>query len=54
MNPPTLFLLLAQEAAEKNYGWSWAVILLSLFLGLAAALNPPKRTAEVRKAKVED
>ncbi|MEQ8846897.1 hypothetical protein [Botrimarina sp.] len=48
------FLPLAQaadEEAARQYNWSWAVILLSLVLGLMIACRPAKRELEVRKAR---
>lgn len=41
----------AEAEAPRGYAWSWAIILLSVIVGLVAALMPAKRDPEVRGAK---
>ncbi|QDT70504.1 hypothetical protein MalM25_34520 [Planctomycetes bacterium MalM25] len=45
--------LLAQATEEgpRGYTISWAVVLLSVILGLVVALRPAKRETTVRKPK---
>lgn len=42
--------LLAQGGG-RNYGFSWAIILLCVVLGLIVALKSSRRTSEVKKAR---
>lgn len=47
--------LLAQAAEEgpRGYTISWALVLLSVILGLVVALRPAKRETTVRKPKAD-
>jgi len=42
--------LLAQ-AGSRNYGYSWAIVLLCVVLGLIVTLKASRRTSEVKKAR---
>ena len=47
-----LLPILAQQAtAEKSYTLPWFLIILSMSLGLYAALKPTQREVTVKKAK---
>ena len=35
--------------AERSYSVSWALILLSVILGLLVTLRPARRTSEIKK-----
>ena len=39
------------EPTERGYAISWALILLSVILGLVVALRTPKREDSVKKPK---
>ena len=41
------------EETERGYAISWALILLSLILGLVVVLRNPKREDQVKKPKPE-
>ncbi len=51
-----LIPLLAQSGEEgpRGYNLSWALVLLGIVLGMFAALNPTKRSDEIRVVKDED
>jgi len=38
-------------SSGQTYSASWALVLFCVFLGLIVALNPPRRTSEIKKAK---
>lgn len=43
-------LLLAQTGGgSATYSASWALVLFCVILGLIVALNPPRRTTEIKK-----
>jgi hypothetical protein len=46
-------LLLAADppavATDRSYSVSWALILLSVILGLLVTLRPARRTSEIKK-----
>jgi hypothetical protein len=43
-------LLLAQAGGgSATYSASWALVLFCVILGLLVALNPPRRTTEIKK-----
>lgn len=44
-----LFAQAAEESAGRNYAISWAIILLSVILGLVVVLRNPKREDKVKK-----
>jgi hypothetical protein len=44
-------LLAAQAAGERNYGYSWAIVLLCVSLGLIVTLKSSRRTSEVKKTR---
>ncbi len=49
--------LLAQAAEEeggRSYNISWALVLLCVILGMFAALNPTKRSDELRVNKDDE
>lgn len=54
----SLLPLLAQAAAEeeqgRSYNISWALVLLCIILGMFAALNPTKRSDELRVNKDDE
>jgi hypothetical protein len=39
----------AQVASDRSYSVSWALILLSVILGLLVTLRPARRTSEIKK-----
>lgn len=41
----------AEEGGERGYEMAWALILLSIALGMMIACRPAKRELEVRKPK---
>jgi hypothetical protein len=43
--------LLAQAGGSATNSASWALVLFCVILGLLVALNPPRRTSEIKKAK---
>jgi len=46
------FSLFAQASGgSATYSASWALVLFCIILGLMVALNPAKRTSEIKKHK---
>lgn len=45
------FTLFAQSGGSATYSASWALVLFCIILGLIVALNPAKRTSEIKKHK---
>lgn len=45
----TLILSVPLLLAERSYSVSWALILLSVILGLLVTLRPARRTSEIKK-----
>jgi hypothetical protein len=46
----SIALLLAQTGGgSATYSASWALVLFCVILGLLVALNPPRRTTEIKK-----
>lgn len=43
----------AEESGPRGYTISWALVLLSVILGLVVALRPAKRETVVRKPKAD-
>lgn len=44
-----LIPLLAQSGGGGTNSASWALVLFCVILGLLVALNPPRRTTEIKK-----
>lgn len=42
---------LVGQAGGSTYSASWALVLFCVILGLLVALNPARRTSEIKRAK---
>jgi hypothetical protein len=47
----TAWPMLLAQAGSRNYGVSWAIVLLCVVLGLIVTLKSSRRTSEVKKAR---
>ncbi len=47
----SLLPLLAQAGGGATNSASWALVLFCVILGLLVALNPPRRSSEIKKTK---
>jgi hypothetical protein len=48
---PVLNVIFAQSGGSTTYSASWALVLFCIILGLIVALNPAKRTSEIKRHK---
>jgi ABC-type sulfate transport system permease component len=42
---------LVAQSGGSTYSASWALVLFCVILGLLVALNPARRTSEIKRAK---
>jgi hypothetical protein len=52
LSDSSMILLLAQAGGgSATNSASWALVLFCVILGMLVALNPPRRTSEIKKTK---